>query len=406
LILEELSRPEIDFDRIDGYLIRCEKISGSFLQSALDLDQLFKADEFLRYVHRISSRHSTSGAVLEYAKALSDFSRSVDVRRVVRQQVTDLDRAILNIAGQLRFFYSKQRAYPGVDVHETCLRVCKQALRKPESVLSGADTKEDSKQRCQALVSALNNLRDDPNRSWRLGQETAQAKAAKLRTAMGELADLSRIATRHIGWSRVELGKKFCEDVRQWLEPEADVSNIVILTHGYSKTVREALIALFLATAGKKSRPKAIVIDTPSKDEDDPLNDDARKLVYEINADVRLEDVEHEVANGNERSVMELLGTKDKLLIVLGAECFDQRTCRAIHPRGVRQELGDLKKNAIKKKVAVRVYVVAEEYKEQSLDDLSVLKYHLDRLDVYDPELIDVICTDERVIPIASGVPT
>jgi hypothetical protein len=289
---------------------------------------------------------------------------------------------------------------------ETCLRVCKQALRKPESVLSGADTKEDSKQRCQALVSALNNLRDDPNRSWRLGQETAQAKAAKLRTAMGELADLSRIATRHIGWSRVELGKKFCEDVRQWLEPEADVSNIVILTHGYSKTVREALIALFLATAGKKSRPKAIVIDTPSKDEDDPLNDDARKLVYEINADVRLEDVEHEVANGNERSVMELLGTKDKLLIVLGAECFDQRTCRAIHPRGVRQELGDLKKNAIKKKVAVRVYVVAEEYKEQSLDDLSVLKYHLDRLDVYDPELIDVICTDERVIPIASGVPT
>ena len=96
------------------------------------------------------------------------------------------------------------------------------------------------------------------------------------------------------------------------------------------------------------------------------------------------------VAADDKNTRAKLVDKDLKVMVVLGAECFDKKG-RVLHPSGlkdeewIRQGLGDDE--------AFSVVVVAEGYKfhEDLLASPHLFRHHLDRLQLYAPELIDVL---------------
>ena len=120
-------------------------------------------------------------------------------------------------------------------------------------------------------------------------------------------------------------------------------------------------------------------------------------MVYALRS--RIEDPLNErIADGDEAVLVGLLDNDSDMLIIIGAECYDDSR-RVIHPRGARDRIDKLKKlERWKVKRKPEVWVLAESYKQHDgnlIDAIRFFRYHLDRLDVYPGELIDEIITEK-----------
>jgi hypothetical protein len=97
-----------------------------------------------------------------------------------------------------------------------------------------------------------------------------------------------------------------------------------------------------------------------------------------------------------------LMDKDSAVMFILGAECFDDKK-HVVHPRGIRRQIHKVKRVATNKGLRQPLVVVAaESYKRQVVDLTNSRLYsdHFDRIEIYEPEDIDIIVTDKTTYPL------
>lgn len=363
-----LLRPSSEYGDIKSVSVanaaRCRWMAELFVQKEKSLADLFRMVKLHWPIYRIASRHSTSGAVQEYAEAVCAIAAE-GLAAFEAGANRDLADDWAKVEEQLGFLYQKQKAYPGIDIHATCARACEP--------LAGAELRH--------FFTSL------PTGGLGTYDGTRQAKQ-RLEALLRALTELSGIVERCIRGYRADIVTKFCDHQLDWLKA-ALPSQAFIITHGYSKTVR----AVLNDDDGRLDPFKILVV---SSGDDD--FEDARKMAYELKEKPKYAD--RVATAGQEDVLMGLINPGDRVMALLGAECFDNEP-RVIHPRGARSKLMSIEDALERRKVPYRVVVVAESYKQQSgnLGDAEFFRNHLDRLDIYPANAIDAVITDKEVLP-------
>ena len=168
--------------------------------------------------------------------------------------------------------------------------------------------------------------------------------------------------------------------------------NTLLITHGFSTTVREIL---------KRSLPETLreltdlfVIGSGHvSDLDSRLMESA---MLQPDALKRL----GMVASGDKDMLPKFVRKDMKVMVILGAECFDSEG-HVVHPRGftdmtpVRGKDMTLIREKLGNPEAFCVVVVAEGYKFH--EKFKPMPHHLDGIQVYEPALIDIIVSTHIV---------
>jgi hypothetical protein len=329
--------------------------------------QILKNRDLHPFIVQFASMHSTSGSLHTYAEAL----RFLVVTGLMLSQSPE------DILDRLRFVHRKQRAHPGFDLHALLLRAC-ECMRG----LKGIDPEE-----LERLVHVLQKL-DEPPRSPSSQLDVSPlcrylSQEGGLKPFLSLPANLSRLVTSQHG--------KICGAFRalydDWFR-DVPAANRYIVSHGYSRTVLSVLKSA-LSPAPGDSRVFFIL-------PEEKASLDTRIMEYEIKAQEELRAFRN-FAAGTEHHLLNLLTYRDFVLVLLGAECFDRKN-RVVHPRGPVQGFGSLLQELRNREIRYLVAVVAETYKLHTVEltaDTNFYGQHFDRIELYSPDWIDLILTDD-----------
>lgn len=354
---------------------------------------LLRQEELLPWVHRLASIHSTSGAALQYATALSTLAERCSAGLEAHASTTLVPwEHVKTFLEEIVFLWESQRAYPGIEPHQTCLHVLNRIIegiehRKKESgekphLVHDLDKRQRVVQLLKDILQILEMLHTKPQAlPVDPPVDPAQNLLDRLRShdAFKEdegafvltLTKLKNEVERHINECRLRIAQRLDRYAAKYFsKSEAPI----IVTSGYSKTIREALRGEFF----KSKRPRVFVM---SEDVDGDA--DANTMVFELTEHPR----RLSVGRGSGIALVKLMSSADNVLILHGAECFDNEK-RVIHAQmgtggidGIRRELsgesgfgGDCK-----------IVFVAELYKwrRNILGEEPLFRFHMDRLAVY-----------------------
>lgn len=366
------------------YSERCKGIIGYFGRWARSLKQLYDFDYLHLYLHRIASKHSTSGAVEEYAYALQAIAAQ-QLARLDRTKNTDETsrRRLLELGiVELSYIHERQKAYPGLNVHSTLKNLCSNAYYQASSDEIGVREKD-----LEDLADVLGAIENNHSLTQYFVEETQQARARY--EVLRRCPDIVNLC---LFWSREVLSERLSAVIDCWAD---DPSKLIVLTHGFSKTVRDALKKA--AHRLGENQPTIFVTDTNGTERTESSGDAgwmAHGLEQSIRAEFGARIYTGKIISGDSRLLSDL-SPSGKLLVILGAECFSDNG-KAIHPRGALEMIVNL----ISTKRDCLIVILAESYKKRDVDSLisgSDLM-HMQRLDVYTPKHIDMILSDELVI--------
>ena len=238
----------------------------------------------------------------------------------------------------------------------------------------------------------------DPKTAKTVIKEQDKAISNEIERNLRALKTLPQVVANELTSCRDRICFHFNSVCREWFETGEGTSFVAV--HGNSKTVRHGLLVppdvgnrplyhdtrvfLVLSTAEQGDARASAAAGAQ--------NIDARMFEYELKA----RDRSMTIATGTLRVLEGLSKKGDRIVLVLGAECFDQRGT-VVHSRGMAKRIRRFRKKLGKRKV--KIVVVAEEYKK--LDSLLVetefFDDHYDRVDVYHARDIDAIVTDSEV---------
>jgi hypothetical protein len=362
-ILRNAAHPGGDTDVLLRNATRCRWMARRFEEKSALLEQLFRVVDIHKYIYRIASRHSTSGAILEYAEALHYVVDRLDA--AISEAIPAHDDFLplwQATAERLELLHEKQKAYPGVNVHQTCRNAFTHSSNEAVRAFFAA----------ASAPGGLTALGSDP--AW--WEKTSQVRRG--------LRELRSEIDRRIAEGRHGIVENFRRTELPWLTV-AGAGRAFIVTHGYSKTVRSVLTHPDL-------RDFRIVVSSSGEAD----FEDARKMVYEITEDPGAKD--REVAAGDMDLLPGFVDDEDRVMAILGAECFDDDG-RVLHPRGARDKIVQLKTalDSSNKKIGFKVVFVAEEYKRipDKMVDGFFKNFH-DRMDIYPPDFPKTILSDRR----------
>jgi hypothetical protein len=310
------------------------------------------------YLHAIAAQQSTSEATLVYARAIAHVAAHAASGR---------------LSERLQFLRRKQHAYPGFDLHRSCLQLCEQA-----GVRFDTDAGRDLAQRQATLLRQLAERAS--NARW--PSDPARADQAVL-----DLKQLAATAENYFAQSREEIANAFGKLAAAWFDYTHDRdATRAIVVFDYSKTVRQAL-KLGLQKVGKKLKdrdgyehPLICVLVGPGHREQMAV-----RMIYELTEDLQYR---REVAVGGESQIAAILGARARVMIVIGVEAFDDEGT-LVHWRGAREHLANVRAAlaAVTDSAEGRIAVVAvaADYKRSKteLDRVASLqRYHLRHVDL------------------------
>lgn len=281
------------------------------------------------------------------------------------------------------FLARKQKAHPGYSAH-ALLTSCLAKAADPNKPLLFFLTKAI---KCD-VKSLADHLNDKTNRG-----------------VISLLKDLSELPEKITDITSPKLRlliENFDRMISSFANPRQ--GRLFIVTHGYSRTVREVLTRERGEWLSKEKRN-----DSWKKEDHEVflLLDDSRGAIdtrimeYELKANARSSN--HEMAPieaGGGNILKSMVRKRDRILFVLGVECFDESGW-ALHPRGLHSYLekgllSDLRGLC----KHVRVVAVAQSFKKQPNFLRSPEHYedHFDRIDLYPPGVIENMITDAGVL--------
>jgi hypothetical protein len=344
---------------------------------------------------QVAATHSTSDATGRYASAVSYVAKQVSDSipsggrwgKRHKQKFVDGLHA-------LRFLARKQRAHPGFDLHQSCIRAFQEAKRRADAPISPPEEMEQ-------ILSILEEKLNQPTEAkdvdfW----EGHLKKMAALIELSGNIDEgfvrwrsllVERFQNLYLGWCGKENDDTTCQKNQKTL----------LVTHGFSATVREVFNRGLLTEDQLKKTlphhkiPNIFVINSGEKaDLDSRLM--VRDLLANNGQDGFVANVPQRrrfdnIMAGHEDALASLLDKSTRVMLVLGAECFDQKG-RVLHPWGLKDH-GFRRK--LRGAAEVSVIVVAEGYKFQE-DLLSIsesYRYHFDRIRLCEPKFVDAFVT-------------
>jgi hypothetical protein len=308
---------------------------------------------------------STSGSLREYASAISYLARyyrgKLDRGRGRLGSRSWLPEATESLA----FLYRKQRAHPGFDLHTLLTRLCDE--RAPGKGAAAAAAFDQS----TALKAVVRGgPKDRPSLS---------------RGQLDALAKLHFDVQEQVATARTEI----VERVRKLLAQRP--RSLFVVTNGYSKTVRDVLgraplpddVQAYLLLQGTEHHLPTRIMKSEVKHATDALRHSRGRI-----------------ACGSLEMLLGLLGEKHRVLVLLGAECFDDEG-RVAHPRGMGSTFDRLTEELSGRGIQHLVMAVAEHYKKVSSDLASSPFYtdHFDGVDIYRPGTVDLIVSDRDIWP-------
>jgi len=343
-------------------------------------EQILANRDLHPYIVHLASMHSTSGSLQTYAEALRflAITGKESLRRAGSDQArNEVER---DIQDRFRFLYRKQRAHPGFDLHALLLSALRCMDHGPDGLgpLSGV----------RRVLLDLDRARMALGSGSGVPSGLSADLLESFRTLPARLAGL-------VAASRAGISEGFKEVYDAWF---ADVPRArYVVSHGYSRTVLSVLKRSLPPQEDAAALPRLYFV-LSEKEEKESL--DTRIMEYELKEDRNLRRFRN-LAAGGEDHLLGLLGKGDAALILLGAECFDVER-RMVHPRGFGRGLGALLRELEKCGIPSLVAVVAESYKRHSAlltADTNFYGQHFDRIDLYPPELVHLIVTDEGTLP-------
>lgn len=397
--LEGFELPPNMLDHLKGENEAIYEIAGKVM---VGQEHLLRYTSLDRDVLHLAAVHSTSEAVEQYARALSTVARrTLETLHNARGEA-DQQYSLLNAwrvhdgVAAIRFLAQKQHSHSGFDLNELCKDLCSKLERL--NIIPDAELG-----RLQLIFTDLlgshsraSGPADGPS-YWPFDNGAPKEEEGPYTEAVKKLRLLAKLwegVTRLVWTSRLELSKRFKAEYRSWSVGETlPPVETLLVTHGFSGTVLHAFKVSFSQTPA----PRVFIIKPEEPEDKSEGRDDLDSRMMQA-ALVHTRQF-RSVAVGDVQALIGVLNRNTKVLVVLGAECFDEWR-RVLHPWGV-----DL--HTLRTKLAwvagldnVKVFVVAEEYKSQKdlQADLQLYRLHLDRVRLYDPDFIDAIVTDERVL--------
>ena len=352
--------------------------------------------ELLRYtslhpsILRMAAVHSTAQATQEYARAVSHVARLTCEQTPDGSGSWDKPAKEKLSAGMsaLCFLARRQRAHPGFDLNQACLNMAVIGEYRDQKTFTefqrGALNELGRSIEREALREESSTPLFAPHRNL-LNDE-----CRKIRQAMQSLETIWVSTVNHIQFDRRGVVESFGRLYGGWIESHSAVKKTLLITHGFSTTVREIFkrgLPTIDTTMCHEGFPDIFVVGSG-----DPSDLDSRLMVSALKSvrDRRF----RRIAAGDKNALVKLVENDMKVMVVLGAECFD-RTGRVIHPWGLEEV--EFIAQKIGYAPAFCVVIVAEGYKYQEdlLANPQVFRHHLDRIQLYEPGLVDVIVTTD-----------
>jgi hypothetical protein len=183
-------------------------------------------------------------------------------------------------------------------------------------------------------------------------------------------------------------------------EHDRSTGRLFLVTHGYSRTVREVLTRHrdeWIANGRFPWRPPDTSLFLLVDDSTDAI--DTRIMAYEVKAPLTSMPFAG-VAAGDARLLGGMVGENDFVVILLGIECFDENGW-ALHPRGLGAHLDGIMTELTRLQRKFVVIAVAQDYKLQRgfLGAPELFEDHFDRVGLYPPGRINFVVTENRVWP-------
>jgi hypothetical protein len=171
----------------------------------------------------------------------------------------------------------------------------------------------------------------------------------------------------------------------------ADVPILIVIS-GYSKTVREVL--------AREELPKSAKVYLLIEPQANHLATRLMKSELKYSGGQGLRYSRRRLAAGTLETLVGMISRNQRVIVLLGVECFDSFG-RVVHPRGLAAPLERLLHELTKDHVKHIIVGVAEGYKRVSgeLVDSEFFADHMDGVDVYPVDLVDLIVTEDKPGP-------
>lgn len=336
---------------------------------------------------RMAAVHSTAQATQEYARAISK------VARLTHEQTPDetglwnfpCEERLADGIAALRFLACRQRTHSGFDLNQTCLNMV--AIAQTQHKNLGLQW--------QALNELGKSINKEDGGKFSSDHTYRGKDCAAIRDLIGSLRDFWPLTVERIQKDRGRIVDSFKRMFDGWENSHANIRKTLLVTHGFSTTVREvikrALPPPDTMGLNRREMPDLFVIGSG-----DAADVDSRLMVSALLETDPMDRRFHRIAAGDENTLSKLVETDMKVMVVLGAECFDRKG-RVMHPWGL--EKVEFIKSKLGHSTAFSVVVVAEGYKfhENLLSTPQAFRYHLDRIQLYEPELINVLITTDVI---------
>ncbi len=346
-------------------------------------NQILKHTELLIPMHRFITEVSISGAIKEYSRTLSQVAKEAleQIKFAGDYHPRLFTRACLDLQEKLQFLYYKQRARGGFDLHYTCFRLC-ETYSTEDFYLN--NLLENQARLLEAFIHKPQYPLFSGNRS-----ETRQQIYALSRL----FETVSMVLVR----SRNGVIENFREFYRKWMLEDLDLQGEqtrLIITHSYSRTVREVLKHAVLQKEDdlehtpEENQPKLFVFKPETGD-----SFKERLMMYDLKEENYHQDLKNTFAG------IDKLMRPAKIMFILGAECYDKHRW-VFHPEGISDYLKSLRSLAEEKNIELVVVIVAEFYKcyRRLIELPEYYKDRFDKISLYQPELIDVIISDKEIL--------
>jgi len=345
-------------------------------------------------VLQVAATRSTSDATGRYANAVSYVAKQVcEVIPSRRRWGKRRKEKFIDGLDALRFLVRKQRAHPGFDLHQSCITAWQEAK---QAAVAPITTQEEMEKTLYSLKEKLNQRKKVEDDDWEKERRRMEGLCE-----LSEVIDdgfvrwrnllVERFRSLYVGWSGKKTDDPTCQENQKTL----------LVTHGFSATVREVFNRGLPTEKELKNIlphhgiPNIFVVNSGEKGDFDSRFMErellANKGQDQAGANVPQDRGFDNITAGHEDTLASLLDKNTRVMLVLGAECFDRKG-RVIHPWGLKDH-GFRRK--LRGAAELRVVVVAEGYKfhEDLLSISQSYRYHLDRIQLYEPKFVDAFVT-------------
>lgn len=408
-------RAQVPWWRVVDLVDENDRIVKRIRRRANYLRLIVGSTGFFEDVRVFASTTSLRDSLTAYANAMTHFAEMPAKGRHALQNA------------QLATVYLMQQAHPGIDLHRALLQLCRGGV--PWCEARATELAERAE-----VLDDLAEKDGDPKSKWRDYSAQAKRKQSDLETAAGmwrrctnvlatieanaghsfslgcplgvlrDLATLVSVATHNTQW---EINRMVESELLRWLR---DRPNVLIMTYGNSRVVRDVLKCVAMPLLGKQSNEKhhdTIFIARTEADEFE-----SRMMAFSLREDRRWykPGTTAELGYGNDTllsALIEELKANDvSVMVLLGAESFDPDG-RIVQIASAYRQIANLKHklksfNTEGDPERVLFVAVAESYKlcANLSRDTGFYRDHLDQVALYPKGIIDLIISNNQRYPV------